>query len=57
MVNTFAGMFKHLKYKVLYEGIEDSNDEKRCIDMHAEFLQGYKYSRPIEMKELDKFFH
>ena len=57
MVNTFAGMFKHLEYKVLYEGIEDSNDEKRCIDMHAEFLQGYKYSRPIEMKELDKFFH
>lgn len=55
MVNTFAGMFKNLKYRVLYEGIEDSYDEDRCIEMHAEFLQGYKYSRPIKMEELDKF--
>lgn len=55
MVNTFAGMFKNLKYRVLYEGIEDTHDESRCIEMHAEFLQGYKYSRPIKMEELDKF--
>ena len=55
MVNTFAGMFKNLKYRVLYEGIEDAHDENRCIEMHAEFLQGYKYSRPIRMEELDKF--
>ena len=55
MVETFAGMFKNLKYRVLYEGIEDTSDEDRCINMHAEFLQGYKYSRPINMKELDGF--
>jgi len=55
MVNTFAGMFKNLKYRVLYEGIEDTHDENRCIKMHAEFLQGYKYSRPIKMEELDRF--
>lgn len=55
MVDTFAGMFKNLKYRVLYEGIEDSADENRCINMHAEFLQGYKYSRPIKMQELDRF--
>ena len=55
MVDTFAGMFKNLKYRVLYEGIEDTSDENRCINMHAEFLQGYKYSRPINMSELERF--
>lgn len=55
MVDTFAGMFKNLKYRVLYEGIEDISDENRCINMHAEFLQGYKYSRPINMSELERF--
>lgn len=55
MVDTFAGMFKTLKYRVLYEGVEDETDENRCIKMHAEFLQGYKYSRPIEMGDLVKF--
>ena len=55
MVGTFAGMFKNLKYRVLYEGIEDTSDENRCINMHAEFLQGYKYSRPINMSELERF--
>lgn len=55
MVDTFAGMFKNLKYRVLYEGIEDTSDENRCINMHAEFLQGYMYSRPINMSELERF--
>ncbi len=55
MVDTFAGMFKTLKYRVLYEGVENETDENRCIKMHAEFLQGYKYSRPIKMEGLGEF--
>ncbi len=55
MVDTFAGMFKTLKYRVLFEGVEDETDENRCINMHAEFLQGYKYSKPIEMVKLGEF--
>ena len=28
----------------MYEGVEDEDDEKRCINMHASYLQGYKYN-------------
>ena len=56
MVESLAGMFSELDYSVLYEGIEDENDEKRCINMHASYLQGYKYSKPIPMIELKRFF-
>ncbi len=55
MVDTFASMFRKLDYRVLYEGIEDENDEKRCIGMSAQYLQGFKYSRPIEIEELRDF--
>ena len=55
MVDTFAHMFRKLNYRVLYEGIEDDNDENRCIKMSAQYLQGFKYSKPIEIGELRSF--
>ncbi len=55
MVNTFADMFRKLDYDVLYEGVEDESDEIRCIRMLAGYLQGYKYSRPIEIGKLVNF--
>ncbi len=55
MVNTFADMFRHLDYRVLYEGVEDDNDEERCIRMCAQYLQGYKYSKPIAIERLRDF--
>ena len=55
MVNTFADMFRKLDYDVLYEGVEDESDEIRCIRMLAGYLQGYKYSRPIEITKLAEF--
>ena len=51
-----AGMFADLHYAVLYEGIEDEDDENRCINMSASYLQGYKYSKPVPMDELRNFF-
>ncbi len=56
MVAGLAGMFKELGYSVLYEGVENENDEKRCTEMSASYLQGYKYSRPIPIGELRRFF-
>ncbi len=55
MVNTFADMFHNLDYRVLYEGVEDKKDEERCIRMYAQYLQGYKYSKPIEIERLRDF--
>ena len=55
MVNTFADMFRNLEYRVLYEGVEDDVDEERCIRMCAQYLQGYKYSKPIAIERLRDF--
>ena len=56
IVEKLAGMFAELHYSVLYEGVEDESDEKRCINMHASYLQGYKYSKPIPIAGLRDFF-
>ncbi|MCR5733761.1 MAG: EAL domain-containing protein [Lachnospiraceae bacterium] len=56
IVGRLAGMFADLNYSVLYEGVENDNDEERCINMSASYLQGYIYSRPVPIEELKKFF-
>lgn len=56
MVGSLANMFKDLDYSVLYEGVENENDEEMCINMAASYLQGYKYSRPIPIIDLKNFF-
>ncbi|MBQ9899461.1 MAG: EAL domain-containing protein [Ruminococcus sp.] len=55
MVNTFADMFNSLKYAVLFEGVENSDDEQNCMNMKAKYLQGYKYSKPIPIEQLRDF--
>ena len=55
MVETFASMFRSLNYRVLYEGIEDESDESRCIEMSAQYLQGFKYSKPVEIEKFRDF--
>lgn len=56
MVGSLASMFSSLDFSVLYEGVETEGDEKRCTDMCASYLQGYKYSRPIPISELRNYF-
>ena len=56
MVGSLASMFSNLDYSVLYEGVETDIDEQRCIGMSASYLQGYKYSKPIPIIELKRFF-
>lgn len=55
MVKTFANMFHDLKYSILFEGVENEYDENRCKLMMAQYLQGYKYSKPIPIEELRRF--
>ncbi|MDE6101548.1 MAG: EAL domain-containing protein [Ruminococcus sp.] len=55
MVSTFASMFNQLNYAVLFEGVEDDNDENHCVNMNAKYLQGYKYSKPIPIEQLRNF--
>ncbi len=55
MVTHLARMFTDMSYTVLYEGIENENDEERCKEMCARYLQGYKYSKPIPIEQLSGF--
>lgn len=57
IVSNMSDIFYNTNYNILYEGIEDNNDEHRCIGMNAEYLQGYKYSKPIPIEELSKFIN
>lgn len=55
VLGSLADLFNRLNYSVLYEGVEDENDEKMCISLSASYLQGYKYSKPIPIGELRGF--
>lgn len=57
IVSNMSDIFYNTNYNILYEGIEDNNDEYRCMGMNAEYLQGYKYSKPISIEELSKFIN
>jgi EAL domain-containing protein (putative c-di-GMP-specific phosphodiesterase class I) len=56
MVGSLAEMFSDLNYSVLYEGVETEDDEKRCTELSASYLQGYKYSKPIPIERLTEYF-
>lgn len=55
LVSYFSVAFERLGYKVLYEGVETEEQEALCIASHADYLQGYKFSKPIPMEELPRF--
>ncbi len=54
MVRDLSEIFAHAGYQLLYEGIENDNDEDRCKTMNASYLQGYKYSKPIPIMEMER---
>lgn len=55
MVGSFSDIFKKSNYQILFEGVENDADEQQCRRMNAQYLQGYKYSRPIPMEQLEAF--
>ena len=55
MLGSFSEIFKKADYQILFEGVEDERDESQCIDMDAMYLQGYKYSKPIPIEQLENF--
>ena len=55
IVENLAHMFEDMDYSVLYEGVENNGDEKRCREMSASYLQGFKYSKPVPIEQLTAF--
>ena len=54
-IKNITQIFSNAGYKLLFEGIEDHADEIRCQSIYANYLQGYKYSKPIEIHQLKNF--
>lgn len=52
----FTKSFVSMGYKVLCEGVENDEQEKRCTSYGMMYLQGYKYSRPIPIENMRNFF-
>ena len=55
MVTNMSRMFKDIGYNILFEGVEDSYDENICSDLGFDYLQGYKYSKPVAIEEIEQF--
>lgn len=55
LIKHFSSAFNQMGYEILYEGIETEEQEKLCMKSSADYLQGYKYSKPIPIEELTKF--
>lgn len=56
LVASLAGMLSQMGYAVLYEGVENGDDEQMCLDMSAGYLQGYRYSKPVPIERLENYF-
>lgn len=56
MLRQFAGAFKQFEYQLLFEGIETGNQEKICVDCGADYLQGFKFSKPVPIEQLRNYF-
>lgn len=55
LLDYFSSAFEKLGYKVLYEGVETKDQEEMCVHSHADYLQGYKFSKPIPIDNLRSF--
>ena len=56
MTKNLAKTYSDLGYRILYEGIETEKDVKMCTkNLYADYLQGYYYSKPVEIENLREF--
>lgn len=55
IISTMSESFKGAGYEVMFEGVETDDDEKVCQYLKANYLQGYKYAKPMEIESLQEF--
>ena len=55
MEDSFSEIFKRANYQILFEGVETELDEMQCKGMNAQYLQGFRYSRPMPLEQLREF--
>lgn len=52
MIKSIVASLKEAGYKILFEGVETDSDVQCCLNMDATYLQGFKYSKPVELDQL-----
>lgn len=57
MMSHLSQAFKDLDYKLLFEGVETEEHEALCMSCGADYIQGFKYSKPVPFEEAKKFFN
>lgn len=55
LLKMFSESFGNMGYKILCEGVETEEQEKKCRAYNMNYLQGYKYSKPIPIEKLRDF--
>lgn len=57
IIHSFCNTFKNLGCKILFEGVETDMHENLCMQNKVDYLQGYKYSKPIPFDEYKEFLN
>jgi len=47
IVETIVAMARHLSLSVVAEGVEEADQERFLTELGTDYLQGYRYSRPM----------
>lgn len=56
MISHLAQAFRDMDYQLLFEGVETEVDETLCTNCGADYIQGFKYSKPVPIEELRDYF-
>lgn len=57
IVNTIISMGKNLQFRVIAEGIENSEQFKYLQEQECHEGQGYFFSRPVESNKIEELYH
>lgn len=49
-------IFKKQGLEMLVEGVEDQIQNDYCVEMGFDYIQGYKYAKPVPVDELKNYF-
>jgi len=55
MMSHLSQAFQDLEYKLLFEGVETDAHEALCMNCGADYIQGFKYSKPIPFDDFKKY--
>ncbi len=56
MMSVLIEVIKNQGAKALIEGVEDDRQNDYCIKKGFEYIQGYKYARPVPIEKLPDYF-